>query len=76
MHAAEQRGIRVLIDLVVNHHISNQHPWFPKAHSARKYIARPTMGDPSASAKTFPLSLPKTLSVDSPRSTNQNMITE
>jgi maltose alpha-D-glucosyltransferase/alpha-amylase len=29
-HAAEQRGIRVLIDLVVNH-TSNEHPWFKQA---------------------------------------------
>jgi len=29
-HGAEQRGIRVLIDLVVNH-TSNQHPWFKEA---------------------------------------------
>src|SRR5438874_678006 len=29
-HAAEQRGIRVLIDLVVNH-TSNEHPWFKEA---------------------------------------------
>jgi maltose alpha-D-glucosyltransferase/alpha-amylase len=29
-HAAEQRGIRVLIDLVVNH-TSNEHAWFKKA---------------------------------------------
>jgi maltose alpha-D-glucosyltransferase/alpha-amylase len=29
-HAAEQRGIRVLIDLVVNH-TSDQHPWFQEA---------------------------------------------
>jgi maltose alpha-D-glucosyltransferase / alpha-amylase len=29
-HGAEQRGIRVLIDLVVNH-TSNQHPWFREA---------------------------------------------
>jgi maltose alpha-D-glucosyltransferase/alpha-amylase len=29
-HAAEQRGIRVLIDLVVNH-TSDQHPWFKEA---------------------------------------------
>jgi maltose alpha-D-glucosyltransferase / alpha-amylase len=34
-HAAEQRGIRVLIDLVVNH-TSDQHPWFRKARSDRK----------------------------------------
>lgn len=29
-HAAEQRGIRVIIDLVVNH-TSNQHAWFQQA---------------------------------------------
>ncbi|WP_337267151.1 alpha-amylase family protein [Oryzifoliimicrobium ureilyticus] len=29
-HAAKQRGIRVLIDLVVNH-TSDQHPWFKQA---------------------------------------------
>jgi maltose alpha-D-glucosyltransferase / alpha-amylase len=29
-HAAKQRGIRVLIDLVVNH-TSNEHPWFKEA---------------------------------------------
>lgn len=31
-HGARQRGIRVLIDLVVNH-TSNQHPWFQDARS-------------------------------------------
>ena len=31
-HAAKQRGIRVLIDLVVNH-TSDQHPWFRAARS-------------------------------------------
>ncbi|MCO5732089.1 alpha-amylase family protein [Rhizobium sp. SSA_523] len=31
-HAAEQRGIRVLIDIVVNH-TSDQHPWFQSARS-------------------------------------------
>ena len=37
-HAAEQRGIRVLIDLVVNH-TSNEHPWFKEAreHPNSKY---------------------------------------
>jgi maltose alpha-D-glucosyltransferase/alpha-amylase len=29
-HAADQRGIRVIIDLVVNH-TSDQHPWFQQA---------------------------------------------
>jgi maltose alpha-D-glucosyltransferase/alpha-amylase len=29
-HAAKQRGMRVLIDLVVNH-TSNEHPWFEEA---------------------------------------------
>jgi maltose alpha-D-glucosyltransferase/alpha-amylase len=31
-HGCEQRGIRVLIDLVVNH-TSDQHPWFQEARS-------------------------------------------
>ena len=31
-HGAEQRGMRVLIDLVVNH-TSDQHPWFRSARS-------------------------------------------
>jgi len=31
-HAAKQRGMRVLIDLVVNH-TSDQHPWFKSARS-------------------------------------------
>ncbi|MBU2288885.1 MAG: alpha-amylase family protein [Gammaproteobacteria bacterium] len=31
-HAAKQRGMRVLIDLVVNH-TSDQHPWFQSARS-------------------------------------------
>ncbi|UNU27098.1 alpha-amylase family protein [Microcoleus vaginatus] len=32
MHQAKERGIRVLIDLVVNH-TSNQHPWFVASKS-------------------------------------------
>ena len=32
-HGAKQRGIRVLIDLVVNH-TSNEHPWFQDARRA------------------------------------------
>src|ERR1700759_1492983 len=31
-HAAKQRGMRVIIDLVVNH-TSDQHPWFQQARS-------------------------------------------
>jgi maltose alpha-D-glucosyltransferase/alpha-amylase len=34
-HAASQRGIRVLIDLVVNH-TSNEHPWFKEARKDPK----------------------------------------
>ncbi|CDZ57566.1 alpha-amylase family protein [Neorhizobium galegae] len=34
-HGARQRGIRVLIDLVVNH-TSNEHPWFQDARSDPK----------------------------------------
>ncbi len=30
MHAARERGIRVIVDLVVNH-TSNEHPWFQEA---------------------------------------------
>ena len=32
MHQARDRGIRVIVDLVVNH-TSNQHPWFQSARS-------------------------------------------
>jgi maltose alpha-D-glucosyltransferase/alpha-amylase len=34
MHEAESRGMRVIIDLVVNH-TSAQHPWFREARSSR-----------------------------------------
>jgi Glycosidases len=34
-HAAKQRGIRVLIDLVVNH-TSNEHQWFKEARKDPK----------------------------------------
>jgi len=35
VHEAEGRGIRVVIDLVVNH-TSDQHPWFKQARSDRQ----------------------------------------
>ena len=33
-HGCQQRGIRVIIDLVINH-TSDQHPWFREARSSR-----------------------------------------
>ncbi len=33
-HQAQQRGIRVMIDLVINH-TSDQHPWFQSARSSK-----------------------------------------
>ena len=33
-HEAEQRGIRVMIDLVINH-TSNEHPWFKEACTSK-----------------------------------------
>src|SRR6202158_2041436 len=38
-HAAKQRGIRVIIDLVVNH-TSDQHPWFKEARRDPKSLHR------------------------------------
>src|SRR6202049_5187393 len=38
-HAAKQRGIRVIIDLVVNH-TSDQHPWFQEARRDPKSMYR------------------------------------
>lgn len=38
-HAAKQRGIRVIIDLVVNH-TSDQHPWFQQARRDPNSIHR------------------------------------
>ncbi|HEX3129665.1 MAG TPA: alpha-amylase family protein [Thermoanaerobaculia bacterium] len=35
MHRARERGMRVLLDLVVNH-TSSQHPWFQSARASRK----------------------------------------
>lgn len=42
-HGAKQRGIRVLIDLVVNH-TSNEHPWFLEACSDKNYRYRDWYG--------------------------------
>jgi maltose alpha-D-glucosyltransferase/alpha-amylase len=38
-HAAKQRGIRVIADLVVNH-TSDQHPWFKEARSSKNSVYR------------------------------------
>ena len=43
-HGCKQRGIRVIIDLVVNH-TSDAHPWFRDARSSRiRNIATGTSG--------------------------------
>src|SRR6201989_2573242 len=58
-HAAEQRGIRVLIDLVVNH-TSNEHPWFkeacrdPNSKYRDWYVWSPTKPKNANSALVFP----------------------
>ncbi|MBM0744810.1 alpha-glucosidase C-terminal domain-containing protein (plasmid) [Phormidium sp. CLA17] len=54
MHRARERGIRVLIDLVINH-TSDQHPWFqqarsnPQSHYRDYYVwsKNPPKSDPS-----------------------------
>jgi alpha-glucosidase len=38
-HAAEQRGIRAIIDLVANH-TSDQHPWFRESRASRQSARR------------------------------------
>jgi maltose alpha-D-glucosyltransferase/alpha-amylase len=52
MHQARDRGIRVIIDLVVNH-TSIQHPWFQSA--------RPTKTQSIATTTYGQIILPKTL---------------
>ena len=58
-HACEQRGMRVLIDLVVNH-TSDQHPWFQSARSAKDspyrdwYVWSKTKPKDAASGVVFP----------------------
>jgi len=42
-HAAKQRGIRVIIDLVLNH-TSDQHPWFQEARRDPTGTSGPTRG--------------------------------
>lgn len=46
MRACHERGIRVIVDLVLNHS-SSQHPWFQQALAGdRKYRARYLFADP------------------------------
>jgi maltose alpha-D-glucosyltransferase/alpha-amylase len=58
-HACEQRGMRVLIDLVVNH-TSNQHPWFlearrdPKSKYREWYVWSKKKPKNAASGIVFP----------------------
>lgn len=59
MHQAEERGIRVLLDLVVNH-TSNQHPWFQASRSdpdspfREYYVWRENPPEKGADAVAFP----------------------
>jgi maltose alpha-D-glucosyltransferase/alpha-amylase len=43
-HGCDQRGIRVLIDLVVNH-TSDQHPWFQEASRPYSSQGRDSLAD-------------------------------
>lgn len=58
-HACKQRGMRVLIDLVVNH-TSDQHPWFQQARRDPKskyrdwYVWSPALPKNAASGVVFP----------------------
>ena len=47
-HGCRQRGIRVIIDLVVNH-TSDQHNWFKEARSARIHPTATGMSGPTRS---------------------------
>jgi hypothetical protein len=57
-HGAKQRGMRVLIDLVVNH-TSDEHPWFQSARDASSryrdwYVWSPRRPRNSADGVVFP----------------------
>jgi maltose alpha-D-glucosyltransferase/alpha-amylase len=58
-HAAQQRGIRVIIDLVVNH-TSDQHPWFqdarkdPKSRYRNWYVWSKTKPKDANEGMVFP----------------------
>lgn len=59
IHAAEDRGMRVIVDLVVNH-TSDQHPWFQAARSDPKspyrdwYVWRDEKPDNAGDGIVFP----------------------
>src|SRR6202521_3711473 len=53
VHAAHERHIRVLIELVVNH-TSDQHPWFQRARHAPKESAERDFYVWSDTDRTFP----------------------
>ena len=59
MHQASKRGIKVIIDLVVNH-TSNEHPWFKNARSSKEakyrdwYVWRDEIPDGGPEGLVFP----------------------
>lgn len=59
MHQARKRGMRIIMDLVINH-TSDQHPWFKNARSARNsryrdwYVWSPTKPRNADKGMVFP----------------------